>query len=438
MSEQASRRAEPGGVSAAQYQVDGYRWVVLAVFMLVNLTIQVLWIACAPISHRAAAYYHVSDLKVGLLAMSFMLAFIPLSLPAAWVIDTRGFRAAVGFGAVLMGVFGVARGLARSDYSLALACTIGIAVAQPFLLNAWTKVAANWFPQRERATAVGLVTLASLVGTGLGMVLSPVLSDLVAIGTMQLVYGGLAAASAAAFLLLARERPATPPCPPGMDDRALVLDGLRNALHVRPFLAYLAVVFVGMGVFNGVSTWVEEIVRPRGFSAGDAGSLGALMLFGGLIGAVALSALSDRRARRVRYLVLGLALSVPGLLGLAFADSLWLLLLSGFELGFFLVSAMPIGMQFAAEVTWPTPEGTSNGLIQLFGQGSVAFVYLMAALRADDGAFTASLLLAALLLSAGALLMSRQRDAAPQRAGSEPEPAPEAVVAEAERGGTTG
>jgi len=30
-----------------------------------------------------------------------------------------------------------------------------LAVAQPFLLNAWTKAPANWFSVNERATAVG-------------------------------------------------------------------------------------------------------------------------------------------------------------------------------------------------------------------------------------------------------------------------------------------
>jgi sugar phosphate permease len=72
-----------------------------------------------------------------------------------------------------MGVFGVLRGLAGANYSLVLLSTIGIAIAQPFLLNAWTKVPARWFSLDERATAVGLVTLSNLVGTGLGMILTP-------------------------------------------------------------------------------------------------------------------------------------------------------------------------------------------------------------------------------------------------------------------------
>ena len=67
-------------------------------------------------------------------------------------------------------------------------------------------------------------------------------------------------------------------------------------------------------------------------------------------------------------------------------------------------------MQYSAEVTYPTPEGTSNGLIQLFGQVAVVFVYVMSALRTDDGSFTFSLLLSAGLLLLAALVVSRLHD----------------------------
>jgi MFS family permease len=395
------------------YKVFGYRWVVLAVFMAINLTIQILWIGYAPVSGLAAKFYGVTDLQIGVLAMSFMIAFIPLSLPVSWVIDTWGFRPAVSIGAVMMAVFGLLRGLAGANYLLVLLSTIGIAIAQPFLLNAWTKLPANWFAQGERATAVGLVTLSNLVGTALGMVLTPILIETLPLPTIQLLYGGLAAFSAVLFVIFAREKPATPPGPPGSDGRALMLDGLKHALTVRPFWFYLLVSFIGMGIFNGVTTWVENIIRPRGFTPTDAGTLGALMLFGGVLGAVVLPPLSDKQRKRQRYLMLGFAVAIPWLAGLAYATAGWLLFLSAFGLGFFLVSTLPIGMQYAAEVTYPTPEGTSNGLIQLFGQGSVVFVYIMEVLKSPDGAFTPALLLAIGLLALSLGLITQMKDPAP-------------------------
>lgn len=390
-----------------EYPVYRYRWVVLLVFMFVNLTIQILWISYAPVTAGAARYYGVGDLEIGALAMSFMVAFIPFSIPASWVIDTYGFRFGVGLGVVLMSLGGLARGLVGPSYTLVLLGTVAIAVAQPFLLNAWTKVPANWFAVQERATAVGLVTLANLLGTALGMVLTPILNETQDIATIQLWYGAVTALSAVLFLMFAREKPATPA---GPEVRALMLDGLKQALRSRPFWLILIVSFVGLGVFNGVTTWIAGIVLARGFTATDAGTLGALMLVGGVAGAVILPPLSDRQRKRKPYLLLGVVLSIPGVLGLTYATTFWLLGVSAIGLGFFLVSTLPIGMQFAAEITYPTPEGTSNGLIQLVGQASVAFVLVMNLLQTPDGSFTPSLLLAVGLLVACGALVTRLRE----------------------------
>ena len=380
------------------YRVYGYRWVVLGVFMFINLVIQMLWITYAPITGPAAKFYGVTDSQIGLLAMTFMIVYIPLSIPASWVIDRFGFRLAVSIGAVLMSVFGIMRGLAGANYTLVLAATVGIAIGQPFLMNAWTKVPAKWFSINERATAVGLVTLANLVGTALGMLLTPILMEQFSIPTTQLVFGGVAAIAAVLFITLSRENPLTPPCPPGMEVRSLMLDGLKQILRSVPFWLFVIVYFVGMGIFNGISTWVESIIRPRGFSPTDAGTLGAIMVLGGIIGAVVFPSLSDKQHKRQRYMLLGVSLAIPGLLGVTFATTYWVLLVSAVFLGFFLISVAPIGMQYVAEVTYPAPEGTSAGLIQLFGQLSVVFVYIMQAMRSANGAYTLSLLLAIVLL----------------------------------------
>jgi len=405
-------------MDSGKTRVYGYRWVVLGAFMMVNLAIQLLWISYAPVTGQAAALYGVSDLKIGMFSMLFMLAFIPLSIPVSWAIDTLGFRVTVGVGSALMGAFGVMRGLAGDGYGLAFAATVGLAAAQPFLLNAWTKVPALWFPPGERATAVGLVTLANLVGTALGMVLTPALAESLPIPTIQLYYGAFSAACAAIFIVVAREKPATPPSDDAGQARSLMLEGLRHAFAVPSFRRYLVLSFVGLGIFNGVTTWIEAIVRPRGFGPSEAGTLGAVMLVAGVVGAVLLPALSDKAGRRKPFLGLGLALAIPGLAGIALAQSFALLCASAAALGFFLTSVMPTGMQYASEVTRPTPEGTSNGLIQLFGQASVAFVYLMEAMRGADGSFTLALIVACGLLAVSALVTISLTESSPLASAS--------------------
>jgi MFS family permease len=397
-----------------------YRWVVLAVFTLVNVAMQLLWASYLAITGPAAQAMGVSDSAVGMLGMVFMIAFIPLSFPVSWAIDRYGFRSMVGASAVLMAVCGVARGLSGHAYLPVLLCSIGIAVAQPFMMNAWTTVPAKWFPSSERATAVGIVTLGSLVGVGAGMALTPELLGSMSIPSIQLAYGAVAAATAVLFLVLAREEPPTPPDAEGAAVRALVLDGLKHAIKVPSFIAYLGISFIGMGIFNGLATWIEPIFRPRGFSPDQAGDAGAVMLVGGVLGAVLLPALSDRQQNRRRYLLIGLLGAIPFLLGITYATVYWKLLTSAFLLGFFLVGIGPVGMQYAAEVTRPTPEGTSNGLIQLFGQVAVVLVYWMDSIHGDDGSFEPSLLVMAGLLVVSALLVLRLVEPAHPGAAARP------------------
>ncbi len=394
------------------YRVYGYRWIVLLAFMAVIIANQCLWITFAPITSSAASYYGVSDLSIGLLSMSFMIVYLVVSFPASWAIDTYGIRVAVGVGAALTGVFGLLRGLVAPNYTLVLIAQIGIAVGQPFVLNAITTVAARWFPIRERATASGFASLAMYLGIMLGLVLTPYLTLRSGIAQMLVVYGIVSLILAIVFFAVARERPATPPCPPGQDERALVLDGLKLALGRRPFILLMLVFFVGLGVFNAVTTWVEDIVRPRGFSITQAGLIGGLMVLGGVAGALVLPALSDRAHKRIPYVILALAGATLGLIGVTFAAAYWLLLISAFALGFFLLAAGPIGFQYGAEITYPAPEGTSNGLLLLMGQISgIAFIFGMDALKSPaTGSMTTSLVILIGLMVLGLLASTRLKE----------------------------
>jgi len=385
------------------------RWSVLAAYVVMAAMTQVLWLSFAPITGPAAAFFGRSDLMVGLLSMVFMIVYILAAIPAAWAIDTWGFKAAAGLGAVLSAVFALVRGLFAESYTVVLAAQIGIAFGQPFVIGAITKVAARWFPARERGTAAGLGTLSLYLGPLLAMLLSPWLFLRAGMKGMLLLYGAAMAVGAVLFLAVARERP---PTPAGPDARALMFDGLRSMLRRRDFLLLLAVFFLGLGLFNSVSTWVEDIVRPRGFGIAQAGALGALMLGGGIAGAIVLPLLSDRVRRRKPFILLALIGLLPGLAGMIYATAAWLLYLAGFAFGFFLLSAGPIAFQYAAEITHPAPEGTSNSLLILMGQVSgILFIFGLDALKDPaTGSMTRPLLLLAGLMVVAAGLAAGLRE----------------------------
>jgi MFS family permease len=386
-------------------KIYGYRWVVLAAFMFINLTIQILWICFAPITGAAASYYHVSDMQIGYFAMIFMVIYLPEAIPASYLIDKFGIQKAVGLGAILLGVFGLLRGLFGDNYNMVFVFTFGLAMAQPLLLNSFTTVAAKWFPLKERAMASGLALAANFIGTTIGLMLTPWLVTRYGIKQAQIIYGVVAAFSSLCFLVLAREAPPTPASPPGYGERALMLDGLKIILRQKDFWICMVVFFVGIGVFNGLATWIENIVRPKGMSIGQAGMLGGFLLIGGIAGATVIPALSDRMRKRKPFVLGGMALAIPGLLGFTFFNSYFLLLASVAWLGFFMMGIGPIGYQYGAEITFPAPEGTSNGLLVLAGQVSVVFIFGMEAMNTWLGSFTPSLLLGAGLMVANCLML---------------------------------
>jgi cyanate permease len=394
------------------FKVYKYRWVVLGVYMFIVAVNQLLWITFAPITADASSYYSVSELQIGILSMCFMIVYIVVSFPASWVIDTYGIRTGVGIGAVVTGVFGLLRGMVTTNYSLLLLAQIGIGIGQPFLINAITKIAARWFPIEERATASGLGTLAMYLGIFLGMILTPFLTKSNGVNGMLYIYGVISVIAAVIFLLLARERPPTAPCSPGGEERSLVLDGLKDMLRNKNFYWLMLIFFVGLGIFNSVATWIEEILRPRGFTATQAGITGGLMILGGIIGALIMPVLSDHYRKRIPFIIIALTGTIIGLAGITFATSYWVLITSGIVLGFFLLSAGPIGFQYGAEITFPASEGTSNGLLLLAGQISgIVFIFGMDSLKSPlTGSMTRPLLILLGLMVLSLILSTRLRE----------------------------
>ena len=397
----------------SNFKVYGRRWIMLIIYMLLIAANQLLWITFAPITTDATTYYGVSDLRIGVLSMCFMIVYIAVSIPASWIIDKYGIRIGVGIGALFTGIFGFLRGFAGTDYNLLLLMQIGVAVGQPFILNAITKFSARWFPIEERATAAGLGSLAMYIGILAGMTLTPYFVLGSGIKGMLYIFGIFSVSIAVFFMLFIKEGPPTAPCRPDQEERSLVFDGFMHTLRTKDFKWLMIIFFIGLGVFNSVTTWIEDIMRPRGFTATQAGITGGLMIIGGIIGALIIPMLSDKLKKRTPFIILALFGATLGLAGITFATSYWLLITSGMVLGFFLLSAGPVGFQYGAEITYPASEGTSNGMLLMMGQVSgIAFIFGMDSMKSSQtGSMTRSLVVLIILMVLSILMSFRLNEA---------------------------
>jgi hypothetical protein len=111
----------------AEPVVYRYRWAVLGVFALLNVVLQVHWVAFAPITSDAAAFYGVEPLSIAFLSLLFLLLYCVAGLPASYVLDTFGLRWGIGCGAVLIGAAAVAKAVWPSDYGVVAVAQTGLA-----------------------------------------------------------------------------------------------------------------------------------------------------------------------------------------------------------------------------------------------------------------------------------------------------------------------
>ena len=356
------------------YQVYGYRWVVLGIYGLCTGVIQLMWTTFFSITTDAWKYYGFTDATKGesaisLLSIIFMAGMIIVSIPSLAAFERFGFKKAVGFGVVLTGICALLRGLFGDSYTLVLVMTVGFAIAQPFLLNSPGLVAGKWFPERERATANSVGLLCSYFGMCVGLLLTPVLLESgMTIKSMLLTYGAVGVVSAILFLIFVKEKPPTPPCPEELAGRSDFKEGIKFALKKKNFILALLMFFCVFGVFNTFFTMIEPILRNltnEGVDATQVGIIGVIILGIGIIGSLIISLISDKdkQHKRLPYMIVvnigfALFLAMKGFGGLAIAAAIY---------GFFIVGGAPLTLTFAAESCYPTSEGTSEGLLMFMG-----------------------------------------------------------------------
>ncbi len=185
--------------------------------------------------------------------------------------------------------------------------------------------------------------------------------------------------------------------------------GIKHILSLKDMRIAILLFLIGLGVFNAVSSMVDSIAANLGVQDSD-GLIGVFMLVGGVIGAIILPLLSDRYMKRKFFLVLCIGGMVPSLLGLSFAHMLFphhaymAAIIASFLLGFFVMSAGPIGFQYAAEVSAPAAESTSQGLLLLSGQ--ITGLLFVAGMSYKQNAYLQSFMVAFFILSIGAFVLT--------------------------------
>ncbi|XP_078587851.1 choline/ethanolamine transporter flvcr2a-like [Branchiostoma floridae x Branchiostoma japonicum] len=376
---------EPEGSPRTKLYVR--RWFMLLLFSSYSLSNNFQWIHYSVISNITVRYYRVSILAVDWLSMVYMLTYIPLIFPATWILDRYGLRVVGLLGSSLncIGAWLKVAGVVRERFAVTMFAQTVCSVAQIFILGMPARVAAVWFGPREVSTATSIGVFGSQLGIALGFLIPPVLvpnaADIAVVERgMNVMMFGTAGVTTLLFILVIiffREKPPIPPSPAQAsifesEAEYSYIGSVKRLVKSVPFVLLIVTYGVNTGSFYAISTLLNQVVLSKypGEEV-NVGRIGLTIVLTGLLGSVLCGIWLDRTRTYKGTTVVVYILSFLCMTAFTFTLDLGYLavvFVTAGALGFFMTGYLPLGFEFAAEITYPESEGTSSGLLNASAQ----------------------------------------------------------------------
>jgi predicted MFS family arabinose efflux permease len=320
--------------------------------------------------------YGVTAFDISLLSLVWPLIFVITAIPVGIFIDKKGFKISVSIGAVFLAVFSIIRifsAIPEYNFLILLISQSGAAISQPFIFGSITKLSASCFPKNEQGISTGLGTIGLFLGMMVALAVTPIIFLSYGITSLLIIYAYISCAAAFFFIVLAKEGDITSK----IDIvSAFTLKDLWSLSKLKPFLILEFGFFVVVGGFTALMTWLEQMLNSlHNIGIDQAGTIGGLMIIGGIIGSIIIPSISDR-LKKVKIFViinLGLGTFLLYLTGI-FSDFLFLSIIF-FIMGFFLMSALPLVLEMSSRIAGRGIEGQASSLLWFFSQvGSVLLI----------------------------------------------------------------
>ena len=395
------------------------RWAVLACFALAAGMSQLLWLNFAPLLSQVEKLYDVTEARASLLILVFPLIYVLLSIHAGSLTDRRGYRYTLVAGTLIMAVFSCLR-IYTGSFLIMLAAQIGIAAAQPYVVNSITKLVLDWFAKEHEAMATGLGTMGMFIGMALGMAITPPLVEAYGLQISMAIFAAAAWLIFFACLIWVRPNPNSKHSSSeqiGHGHAVNFSESFSEIIRNSELLFVFFLAFLGLGYFNGLTTWLEPILAPNGINSIQAGVAGGVLIAGGIFGSAVIPALSDKMKARKPLLLLCLLLSCATIYPLTFSHSYSTVLTFGAVQGFFFLPAFALLLEMCSELAGPKLVGAATGILMLAGNaGGVIVIIAMEWIKGDSPTFVRAVLLLVGVLVVSVATAIRLRETFSRRA----------------------
>lgn len=367
------------------------RFLILLLFCLYSMINSFQWIEYSSLTNVISQFYNVDNMAVNWTSVIYMVTYIPFILPASWLLEFIGLRYAV-----IIGSAGTTIGAAIKCFSVhetgfvitMFGQTI-VALSQLFIISVPPLLAAVWYPDNQVSTATAFGVFGNQLGIALGFIIPPLmLPDVstkiaIATGLKSLFYSVfiMSLILTVAIILFFDNEPQKPPgsarlraqmgcqAPTPASFLASIVTVCKDKNYVLLVISY----GINVGAFYAVSTVLNQMVAPIWPQLTYlAGAMGLIIVISGMVGSVVCGQALDRTHAFKTVTVLIYLFSLLSMILFAFVvrlpNMIWPLYATSAILGFFMTGYLPLGFEFAAEITYPQPENTTAGLLNLSAQ----------------------------------------------------------------------
>ena len=399
-----------------------HRWIILAIFSIVSMTNEVIWISLSSVESIVQDYYNVNYIAINWLSMLYSALYVFVVL-SSYILDKYGLKMAIMIGAALNALGSCLRliGVERNRFPFVFMGNASAAIANCFILFIPSQLAAVWFGEQERATASAIGMLMNMLGVAVGFLMgatmvpnSDDMNGAVHNGMLNLLISQAVFCSVLMLplVIVIKDHPQSPPSmsqallwdhhsknsTASKTDILSIIENTKSNHHnektrliskqskgltfFRSLVALLknksfhliaqaySLYFGTFVTYNTVLNEMMILKYPN--KVREVGLMGCAAVIFGLV-AIFLSGIWLDKTRRYRlHSIVTFAACAVSML--AFTVFLWyhdnfiLIFVIYCVFGFFSYSYMSVGLEYAAEMTYPVPEGITSGILLLFGQ----------------------------------------------------------------------
>ncbi|RPF72834.1 spinster family MFS transporter [Aurantiacibacter spongiae] len=273
--------------------------MLLLVYVFNFVDRQILSILAAPIQ----AELELDDAEMGLLGgVAFALLYSTMAVPLAALADRTSRSWVITVSLAAWSGFTALCGLAQGFWHIFLA-RLGVGIGEAGGVAPSYALIGDYFPSKQRATALSVYSLGIPLGSAAGVVLGGYIAATVDWRAAFFTVGVIGIVITPLFKLLVRDR-----APVGAGDRMQEIDAptfletARLLAGKRSFWLLSFGAAIGSMLGYGIAFWLPSLlVRSFGFDLVQASQFfGGLLLLGGVVGVMAGGILADRLGSRDR------------------------------------------------------------------------------------------------------------------------------------------